>query len=71
MTGKELIRKLRKAAHRARVEFYVEADRGKGDHQTIYWAGRLAVLPGLGEIKTGTLHGILKDLGIRLDDLRR
>ncbi|MBV8091118.1 MAG: hypothetical protein JO139_16415 [Alphaproteobacteria bacterium] len=34
-------------------------------------AGRRTIVPTGGkEIRTGTLHSILRDLGLRLDDLR-
>jgi mRNA interferase HicA len=45
--------------------------RGKGSHGTLYFGGARAVVPDLKrELKTGTLHAILKQLGLTLDDLR-
>jgi hypothetical protein len=70
MTGAELLRQLRRLARKRQRDFSFDKRRGKGDHGTIRLDGRMAVLPGLGELRTGTLHGILRDLGLRLDDLR-
>jgi hypothetical protein len=37
----------------------------------VTWRGHRAFVPtGSGEVKQGTLLGILKQLGLRLDDLR-
>lgn len=70
MTGKELLRKLRRLARDRDLTFQFDADRGKGDHGTVRFAGRRTILGGLGEIKKGTLMTMLKDLGLTLDDLR-
>jgi predicted RNA binding protein YcfA (HicA-like mRNA interferase family) len=65
MTSSELLRRLRRAGAR------VVSDRGRGGHVMVMLNGRRAfVLTGSGEIKRGTLLGILKQLGLRLDDLR-
>jgi len=49
----------------------VVSDRGRGGHVMVMLNGRRAFVPtGSGEIKRGTLLGILKQLGLRLDDLR-
>jgi hypothetical protein len=71
VTGAELLRHLRELARRRGQGFRFDPRRGKGDHGTVYFGGRRSLLPGRGELKTGTLHGILRDLGLRLDDLRR
>jgi predicted RNA binding protein YcfA (HicA-like mRNA interferase family) len=65
MTSSELLRRLRRAGAR------VVSDRGRGGHVMVMLNGRRAFVPtGSGEIKRGTLLGILKQLGLRLDDLR-
>jgi predicted RNA binding protein YcfA (HicA-like mRNA interferase family) len=65
MTSSELLRRLRRAGAR------VVGDRGRGGHIMVILNGRRAFVPtGSGEIKRGTLLGILKQLGLRLDDLR-
>ena len=65
MTSNELLRLLRRAGAA------VVPDRGKGGHVMVELHGRRAFVPtGSGEVKRGTLLGILKQLGLRLDDLR-
>jgi predicted RNA binding protein YcfA (HicA-like mRNA interferase family) len=65
MTSSELLRKLRRMGAR------VVPGRGKGGHVMVLLDGRKTfVLTGSGEIKTGTLRIILRDLGLALDDLR-
>ena len=45
--------------------------RGKGGHIRVELAGRKSIVPtGSGEIRRGTLFTILRDLGLRLEDLR-
>jgi predicted RNA binding protein YcfA (HicA-like mRNA interferase family) len=64
MTSRELLRRLRQRGAA------VIADRGKGGHVLVVLGDRLAFVPtGSGEIKRGTLLGILKALGLRLEDL--
>ena len=68
MTGDDLIRRLRRLA-RERGQT-LEIASGRGDHVKVYLAGRMAVLPGRrGDIKTGTMLSILKQLGITRADL--
>jgi predicted RNA binding protein YcfA (HicA-like mRNA interferase family) len=65
VTSRELIRKLRRLG----AEF--DPGRGKGGHIRVELAGRRSIVPtGSGEIRTGTLFMILRDLGLRLEDLR-
>lgn len=45
-------------------------ERGKGSHGTLYFGSHLTVLRNLkDELKTGTLHAMLKQLGLTLEDL--
>ena len=51
------------------VEFL--AERGKGSHGTLYFGSRLTIVRDpKDELKTGTLHAMLRQLGLTLDDLR-
>ncbi len=71
MTGAELLRKLRKLGRARGVEVRFARERGRGSHATVYFGKRLAVVPSLErELKTGTLHAILRQLGLERDDLR-
>jgi mRNA interferase HicA len=50
--------------------FRVDEKRGKGSHVTLYFGDRLTILRNpKDELKTGTLHAMCKQLGIRRDDL--
>ena len=69
MTGNELLRKLHAIARRRGVEFRVDPKRGKGSHQAVYLGGRKTVLPDpRREVRTGTLLGILRQLGITREE---
>jgi predicted RNA binding protein YcfA (HicA-like mRNA interferase family) len=64
MTSSELLRSLR------RLGADVIPDRGKGGHVMVVLRGRRAFVPtGSGDIKRGTLLGIIRTLGLRLRDL--
>jgi len=50
-----------------RVE--LQPERGKGSHSTLYFGSRFTVVRNLkDELKTGTLHAMLQQLGLSLDD---
>lgn len=52
------------------VEF--TAERGKGSHGTLRLGDRITIVRNLkDELKTGTLHAMLKQLGLTLEDLNR
>jgi mRNA interferase HicA len=45
-------------------------ERGKGSHGTLYYGGRLPIVRNpKDELKTGTLHAMLTQLGLTLADL--
>jgi predicted RNA binding protein YcfA (HicA-like mRNA interferase family) len=49
----------------------VISNRGKGGHVRVELHGRTTIVPtGSREIRTGTFRKILRDLGLRPDDLR-
>ena len=64
-----MIRVLRRYARKNDVPVSEIPSSGKGDHRRIVLGDRTSMLPGLGEIKPGTLHSILRRLGVR-EDLR-
>ncbi len=69
MKGAEFIRRVRKAGRRQGVEVELHAERGKGSHRLLYFGERCTVVPDLkAELKTGTLHAMLKQLGLTLQD---
>jgi predicted RNA binding protein YcfA (HicA-like mRNA interferase family) len=64
MNGKQFIRRARKWANVAGVAFRFDASRGKGGHQTVYVGSDRLTVVKTGEIGTGLLASMLKDLGI-------
>jgi mRNA interferase HicA len=70
MKGSELLHKLKKYGRQTGMEARFVVERGKGSHGTIYLGERFAVMPNLQqELKSGTLHAILAQLGLTLDEL--
>lgn len=71
MTGNELLRKLKTLGRQRRVKVEFVPARGKGSHGTCFFGERFAVIPDLkAELKTGTLHDILDQLGLQGKDIR-
>ncbi len=72
VTGAELLRHLRRLGRIRGLSVIVVRERGKGSHATLYFGGRLTILRDpKDELKTGTLHGTLRQLGLTIEDLRR
>jgi len=72
MKGAELVRRLRKLGRQREIVVEFVPERGKGSHGTLYFGERLTVVRNLkDEIKTGTLHAMLKQLGLTLEDLEK
>lgn len=70
MKGSELVRLIRKVGRRRGVIVELVPERGKGSHGTLYFGERFTVVRNLkDELKTGTLHAMLKQLGLTLEDL--
>lgn len=68
MTGAELLRKLQNLARQRAVELTIA--RGKGSHRKVQLGEFRTIVPMHGtELKTGTPNGILRDLGLKRDDL--
>ena len=68
MTANELIRHLRRLARKNKVELIIETARGS--HLDVIYDGRrttISMHPG--DIPTGTLKGILKQLNVKGTDL--
>jgi len=68
MKDTQLFRQLRVLARKYDVNFRIEKRRGKGSHVTIYFGNQKAIVP-KGELKTGTLHAILKQLNLTQEDI--
>lgn len=64
MTSSELLRKLR------RLGATVTPARGKGGHVRVELHGPVTHVPtGSGDLKTGLVHGMLRQLGLTIRDL--
>ena len=70
MTGNEFIRKVKALGRQLGVPVRLDASRGKGSHQTLYYGSAFTVVRNLkDELKTGTLHGMCGQIGIKVGDL--
>ncbi|HEY8021935.1 MAG TPA: type II toxin-antitoxin system HicA family toxin [Thermoanaerobaculia bacterium] len=71
MRGAEFVRKVRRLGKIRGVPVEFAAERGKGSHGTLYYGDHFTVVHDLrDELKKGTLHGMLMQLGLQLEDLR-
>jgi len=70
MTGSDFIRKLKTLGKARRIAVSLNAARGKGSHQTLYFGGAFTIVRNpKDELKTGTFHAMCKQLGIKPSDL--
>jgi len=70
MKGNEFIKRVRKSAKTKGVACVIDEARGKGSHITLYYGDSLTIVRNpKDELKTGTLHAMLKQLGITLNDI--
>jgi len=69
MTGTEFIRRIRKLGNKNGIPVKFVARRGKGSHGTLFYGSRFTIVRNpKDELKKGTLHGMLDQLGLSLDD---
>ena len=70
MTGNELLRKLRRLAKAGHLRFEYEARHGKGSHGQLLFGDRLTTINNpKKKIGPGLLHDMLRQLGVRREDL--
>ena len=70
MAGNEFIRKVRRLGRTRGVNVTFIAERGKGSHGTLYYGDKRTIVRNpKDELKTGTLHAMLSQLGLTLADL--
>ena len=70
MTGNEFIRKVRGLGRKRGVNVTFVAERGKGSHGTLYYGDKRTIVRNpKDELKTGTLHAMLSQLGMTLTNL--
>lgn len=71
MKGSEFIRAVEKLGRKQNKAVEFIATRVKGSHGTLYFGEELTVVRNpKDELKTGTLHGMLKQLGLKLNDIQ-
>ncbi len=63
MNGREFVRRARRYARRHGLEFGFDPAKGKGSHGTVYLGDRETQVQH-GEIATGTLMSMFRNLGI-------
>ena len=63
MTGREFVGRARRYARKNGLAFDVNPARGKGSHQMVY-VGEFSTFVQHGEIPSGTLASMLKELNI-------
>jgi mRNA interferase HicA len=70
MTGNEFIRKVRRLGQKNGIPVQFLLRRGKGSHGTLLYGSRFTVVRNpKDELKKGTLHAMLDQLGLSLDDI--
>jgi mRNA interferase HicA len=70
MTGAEFIRKVKNLGRARGVTVQFVARRGKGSHGTLFYGVRFTIVRNpKDELKTGTFHAMLTQLGLSNEDL--
>lgn len=70
MTGNDFIRRIKALAKARHIAVSLNAARGKGSHQTLYFGAAFTIVRNpKDELKTGTFHAMCKQLGIKPSDL--
>ncbi|NOT53583.1 MAG: type II toxin-antitoxin system HicA family toxin [Deltaproteobacteria bacterium] len=70
MTGNEFIRKVKRLGKDRGVAVQFVARRGKGSHGTLFYGTRFTIVRNpKDELKTGTLHVMLTQLGLKSEEL--
>jgi mRNA interferase HicA len=71
--GSEFIDRVKRIGRDREIEVVWDLARGKGSHGTLFFGHdhRTIVRNTRDELKTGTLHAMLAQLGLTLDDLYR
>ena len=70
MRGNEFIKKVAQLANERGIECRVDKKRGKGSHVTLYYGSRRTIVRNpKDELKTGTFHAMLGQLGIGSDEI--
>ena len=64
------MRRVEKLAKKKGIGVEYRAERSKGSHGTLYFGDKRTIVRNLkDELKTGTVHAMLKQLGLKSSDL--
>jgi len=70
VTGYEFIQRIRKYGRKHGLDVEWMAERGKGSHGTLYLGTHRTIVRHVkDELKTGTCQAMLKQLGLKKDDI--
>lgn len=70
MTGNEFLRKLKALGNRRSMIVKLDATRGKGSHQTVYFGAAFTIIRNpKDELRTATFHAMCSQLGVNPRDL--
>ncbi|MEO5369764.1 MAG: type II toxin-antitoxin system HicA family toxin [Magnetococcus sp. DMHC-1] len=70
MNGNEFIKKIRRYGKKNALAVTLVQKRGKGSHSLLYLGTKRTTIRNLfDELKSGTLTGMLKQLGLTRDDI--
>jgi predicted RNA binding protein YcfA (HicA-like mRNA interferase family) len=68
MKGAEFVRRVQRLGRKRGTSVLWVAERGKGSHGLLYYGSQVTTVRALKEITKGALHGMLKQLGLKLVD---
>jgi mRNA interferase HicA len=70
MKGSEFVKKLKILGKKQGISVRIDERRGKGSHATLFYGEKFTIIRSLkDELKTGTYHAMLKQLGIKENEL--
>jgi mRNA interferase HicA len=70
LKGSEFVSRVQKAVKEKGIHAEYRSERGKGSYGTPYFGSRRTIVGNLkDELKTGTFHAMLKQLGLKMKDL--
>ena len=70
MKGNEFVKRIRKYGKQHNLYVQWMAERGKGSHGTLYLGNRHTIVRNPKEdLKTGTFNAMLKQLGLKKEDI--
>ena len=71
MRGSEFIRLVERTGKQRNLAVRYVPRRGKGSHGTLFFGQQFTIVRNpKDELKTGTLHGMLRQLGLKLSDIQ-